>query len=182
MKEIVRAVCPSDIGALCRIYNHYVEHTVIPFEMAPVDEQQMQARVEQIVRRYPYLVCECDGVVVGYCCVHPWKGWAAYEPTVECSVYLAPGFTGLGLGRRLMQALLEVLPERGVHAVIACLVVPNEASRRLCAGLGFRRVSHFPEVGHKFGRWLDVEDWVLLLDPSAPEQHLDGESDSLKQV
>ena len=88
---------------------------------------------------------------------------AAYRHTQEVTVYVASDSTGLGIGRRLVERLVAECRTTECHALVACITADNEPSRRLFESIGFRRVSHFEQVGRKFGRWLDVVDYELLL-------------------
>jgi phosphinothricin acetyltransferase len=161
---MIRKVTLEDAAAIAPIYNYYVENTNITFETEPVSVAEMQDRIATISKQYPYFVYESEGIVVGYCYVNQWKKKYAYHHTAETTVYLAPGFQGKGIGRALMQHLIEALKSTSVHALIACLTVPNPESVRLHERLGFEKVSHFKSVGRKFDRWIDVEDWELVLE------------------
>ena len=94
---------------------------------------------------------------------------AAYRYTLETTVYLSPDYLGRGIGKRLMRELIEACRRNGYRALIACITAGNEASIALHTGLGFKQVSHFEQVGRKFGRWLDVVDYELLLNPGDGE-------------
>jgi len=107
--------------------------------------------------------------VAGYCYAHGWKTKAAYRYTLETTVYLSPDYFGRGIGKRLMRELIEACRRNGYRALIACITAGNEASIALHTGLGFKQVSHFEQVGRKFGRWLDVVDYELLLNPGDGE-------------
>lgn len=160
---MIREVRHEDAAAIAAINNHYVMHSDASFDEEPIDEEAMRQRIAAIAAAYPYFVCEEEGVVVGYCFVHPWKTRPAYGRTLETTVYLAPGHTGKGIGRTLMLQLIEACRRRGVHSLIACITGGNRSSIALHEALGFRAVSHFREVGWKFGRWLDVVDYELIL-------------------
>ena len=124
----------------------------------------MGKRIQSFTEKgYPCLVCEENGKVAGYCYAHAWKEKQAYSHTAETTVYLHPDSKGRGMGRQLMTALVDSCRQKGLHVLIACITVPNEASVRLHESLGFRQVSRFNEVGQKFGRWLDVYDFQLTL-------------------
>ena len=112
------------------------------------------------------LICLHHDEVVGYCYAHAWKEKAAYKYTLETTVYLSPGYKGKGIGRQLMERLIEECRVGGYHALIACITEGNEASCSLHEKLGFRKVSHFEKVGLKFGRWLDVVDYELIIKPN----------------
>jgi phosphinothricin acetyltransferase len=159
-------VLPADAGGVAAIYNHYVEHTIVTFEESVVPDAEMARRVAAVVDvGLPWIVAEEGGRVVGYAYAGPWKGRSGYRHTVETSVYLAPDAVGRGLGTALCLDVLARVRDRGTHAVIAGIALPNPASVRLHENLGMRRVATFPEVGLKFGRWIDVAYWQRLLEP-----------------
>ena len=161
----IRPVRPSeDAPAIMAIYNRYITRTTVSFETKPLSENSMLERIEAISSEFPYFVYEYDGAVVGYCYAHLWKERAAYSKTLETTVYLAPEACGKGFGAELMHHLIEACRERGFHSLIACITAENSRSVAFHEALGFRKVSHFRQVGRKFGRWLDVVDLQLLLD------------------
>ena len=160
---MLRQVRPQDVAAITEIYKVYVEQSTVTFETAPLSVEEIERRVRTISWEHPFLVWEEAGTVVGYCYAHRWREREAYSGTWETTVYLAPRQRGRGLGRRLMEALVEECRGRGVHALVACITADNGASIELHRRLGFREVSRFVEVGRKFGRWLDVVDYELIL-------------------
>lgn len=153
----------ADAAAIAAIYNEYVLHTTISFETAPLSPETMQARIESYAAHCPYLVCEVDGNIAGYCYAHPWKERAAYARTWETTIYLAPGIQGKGIGRALMQELILRCRAAGCRVLIACITQNNDRSCRFHESLGFRQASHFHAVGEKFGKVLDVVDYELRL-------------------
>ncbi|MCM1355954.1 MAG: GNAT family N-acetyltransferase [Staphylococcus sp.] len=159
----IRPVCPKDLPAITAIYNHYVTTTAISFETEPVSLEAMTARIEEFARSYPCLVCETEGRIAGYCYAHAWKTRAAYAGTLETTIYLHRDFFGRGIGRALMERLIDECRRAGFDSLIACITYGNEASCRLHEKLGFKKVSHFKGVGRKFDRILDVVDMQLLL-------------------
>lgn len=165
-RQMIRAVQPSDAPAIAAIYADYVRHTTISFELTPPTVQQMQERIEQISAHYPYFVWEeADGAISGYCYAHGWKERAAYAHTWETTVYLAPHAMSKGLGTVLMHQLITACRAAGAHVLIACITDTNAPSRAFHEKLGFSKVSHFPQVGYKFGHRLDVTDYALCLHP-----------------
>ncbi len=163
---MLRRVELKDAKAITAIYNEYVLNSVTTFDMLPAREEDMRSRIAEITVYYPFFVYEAeDGEIAGYCYAHPWKQKAAYSHTLETTIYLAPGYVGKGIGKQLMKALIEECRRDGYHALIACITEANEASSALHLSLGFKQVSHFEKVGLKFGRWLDVMDYELLLMP-----------------
>ncbi len=161
---MIRQATLGDAAAMAQIYNPYILDTCITFEVDPVDAAEMARRMDAVAAaQLPWLAAEQDGRVAGFCYAHPWKERAAYQHTVESTVYVAPEFQRRGIGRQLYGELLAELKKRPVHAVIAVIALPNPASVGLHENLGFEQVAHFLEVGRKFERWLDVGSWELLL-------------------
>jgi phosphinothricin acetyltransferase len=159
----VRPARAPDAGAICEIYNHYVANTVVTFEQDCVTPQAMAARIAETMESYPWLVCENDGVLVAYAYATRWRSRAAYDYTAESTVYVRCDRTGQGHGRRLYAELIAALRARGMHAVVGCIALPNPASVALHERCGFRKVGYFPQAGRKFGRWVDVGFWQLVL-------------------
>lgn len=161
---MIRPATPQDAAALCAIYNHYIDNTVITFEELRVEPAEFGARMAKVQHvALPWLVAESEGAPVCYAYAGPWKERSAYRFSVETSVYLAPAHTGKGWGTRLYEALFAELRKTPVHAVIGGIALPNEASIALHEKFGMRKVAHFPEVGFKFERWVDVAYWQLEL-------------------
>lgn len=157
---MIRRVRPAeDAGAIREIYNHYIAETVVTFENEPLEVEAMQRRIEKIAARFPYLVYEQGGKVLGYCYAATWRNRAAYDSTVETTVYLHKDWTGKGIGHRLYQELMGLLRNGGFHVAVASITLPNTQSVALHEKFGFRKVAHFTEVGNKFGKWLDVGFW-----------------------
>ena len=141
---MIREVCLKDAKDIAEIYNTYIEQTTITFETSPVNEEEMRKRIQDISAHYPYFVYEKNGEIIGYC-------------------YLKRNQCGKGIGKELMNTLIDACKEKGIHALIACITVPNEASVKLHESLGFQQVSRFYEVGYKFDRRLDVYDFERIL-------------------
>lgn len=160
---MIRKVLPADIGTITAIYNYYIKNTCITFETEPVTEEEMTKRMEAISSHYPYLVMEEEGQLIGYCYAHAWKEKKAYERTAEVTIYLHPDFHKKGYGKKLLTALIDACRNHGLHVLIACITVPNVPSVHLHEAFGFCQVSRFNEVGKKFGQWLDIYDFQLIL-------------------
>jgi L-amino acid N-acyltransferase YncA len=154
----VRAADVGDLPAVAAIYAPYVERTVATFETEPPDAAAWAARFDAVTGRgLPFLVAESGGDVVGYTYAGPWKDRAAYRHTVEDAIYLAPGARGRGLGRTLLEALLDACADAGVHQVVAVVADTGDpTSTRLHARCGFREVGRLERVGFKHGRWVDT--------------------------
>ena len=163
MNTALRKAYPGDAQAICDIYNPYVRDTIITFEQDPVAPPDMGGRIRAVSAEYPWLVAEVDRSVVAYAYATRWRSRAAYDNTVESTIYVKSGATGSGVGYSLYMALLEELRRRAVHAVVGCIALPNPGSVAFHERCGFRKVGHFPETGRKFGRWVDVGFWQLVL-------------------
>ena len=160
----VRPASPADAGAVAGIYNHYIADTVVTFEEEPVSAAEMVRRIADVQSvPLPWLVSEVDGGVVGYAYATKWRPRYGYRFSTEVSVYLAPGISGRGIGSALYSRLFDELRACGIHAVIGGIALPNDASVRLHEKFGFTQVAHFRETGTKFGRWIDVGYWELIL-------------------
>ncbi len=155
----IRACAPQDISAICDIYNHYVQNTPVTFEETPLSDTDMATRVERYTKLYPWLVCEIDEAITGYAYASKWKERSAYKTTAEITVYLQHDMTAKGLGSALYSALIAELEKSDCHVALGCIALPNQASVSLHEYFGFEKVAHFPQVGRKFGKWIDVGYW-----------------------
>ena len=160
----IRAAEPSDAAGIAAIYNHYVEQSIVTFEEEPVSDAEMARRIEDVrAESLPWLIAEEAGRVVGYASSRKWKGRSGYRFSAEITVYVEPGHARRRIGSKLYARLFPLLQARGIHAVIAGIALPNEASVALHEKFGMRRVAHFAEVGFKFDRWIDVSYWQRTL-------------------
>lgn len=159
----VRDATPVDAAAIAEIYNTYIARTAATFELDPVSACEMKSRIAVVQANHPWLVAEKEGEIIGYAYASSWKGREAYKRTVETTIYLHPDYLHKGTGVQLYQHLLQVLQQEGHHAVIGGIALPNPASIRLHERLGYEKVAHFREVGFKFGQWIDVGYWELIL-------------------
>jgi L-amino acid N-acyltransferase YncA len=159
----LRPVTPDDAAAICAIYNPYVRDTAISFELAPVTEADMAQRIRGYSALFPWLVAELEGRVAAYAYATRWRTRAAYDQTLESTIYVDKAYTGRGIAKPLYLELLRELKARGVHAVVGCIALPNDASVAIHEKCGFVKVAHFPQVGRKFERWVDVGYWQATL-------------------
>jgi L-amino acid N-acyltransferase YncA len=150
----------ADLGRVAEIFAHYVTHTVVTFETDPPTVADWQARLDTVASLgLPFLVARAGGEVAGYAYAGPWRPKPAYRHTVEDTVYLAPGATGRGLGRRLLAELLAGCGQAGARQVVAVIAdagTDSEASVALHRAFGFAHVGRLTGVGHKHGRWIDT--------------------------
>jgi phosphinothricin acetyltransferase len=166
---MIRPVCPGDAVSIAGIYNYYIENSVITFEEIPLSVREMEERILKISAKYPWLVWEESGDVTGYAYVNTWKERAAYRYAAELTIYLNHGFRGKGMGRELLSRLLEEVRKTAIHALVAGITLPNEASVALHEKFGFKQIASFNEIGFKLDKWLDVGYWELILPPSGKE-------------
>lgn len=161
----VRPGRASDLADINRVSNHYIEHSHVTFDLAPYSEAE---RAEWFTHFAPesrsqLFVAHRGGAFVGFAHSRPFRPKAAYETSVETTVYLAPEATGRGAGTRLYEVLLDALRGQDVHRALAGIALPNPESVALHARLGFRLVATFDEVGRKFGRYWTVCWYELAL-------------------
>src|SRR5689334_25210099 len=153
----VRAAVERDIVAITAIYAHAVRQGTASFELEPPDESEMARRYRALAEgNYPYLVAEADGEIAGYAYAGPYRARPAYHWTVEDSVYIAQDAHRRGIGRRLLERLIEEAERRAFRQMIAVIGdSKNIPSIELHRALGFALVGTFTSVGFKHGRWLD---------------------------
>ena len=161
----MRSIRASDAPAICAIYNPYVLETAITFEQTPVTESEMAQRIRDCTVLYPWLVAEADGKVMAYAYATRWRTRAAYDHTLESTIYVDKAYTGRGIAKPLYLELLRQLKIQNVHAVVGCIALPNDASIAIHERCGFVKVAHFPQVGRKFERWVDVGFWQVTFLP-----------------
>ena len=163
-QAIVRPALEGDAAAIVAIYNHYIRDTVITFEEVELSVTEMAARMREVsAAGFPFLVVEDAGHVLGYAYASKWKLRSAYRYSVETTVYVKHGQGGQGHGRSLYGALLPQLKERGIHAAVGGIALPNAGSVALHEKMGFAKVAHFREIGFKLGQWIDVGYWQCVL-------------------
>ncbi|HSS23913.1 MAG TPA: GNAT family N-acetyltransferase [Mycobacterium sp.] len=171
MPPVVRPATVADAAACVEIYRPYVLDTVITFETDVPSVEEMAGRIVDARALHEWLVLEVDGDVTGYAYAHQLNSRAAYQWSVETSVYLAQDALRSGGGRMLYAELLRRLTECGFRRAFAGIAQPNDASNALHQAFGFRRVGRFRRVGWKHGAWHDVEWWQL--DVIGPDDEVD---------
>jgi phosphinothricin acetyltransferase len=154
----VRTAREDDLAQLTAIYNHYVVHTPITFDLEPfsVADRRDWFTAHGDSGRYRIVVAEDDGRIAGYASTSRFRTKAAYETTVETSIYCRPDAAGRGVGKALYTALFVTIASEDIHRVVAGITLPNDASVALHTRFGFQRVGTFSENGRKFGRFWDV--------------------------
>jgi L-amino acid N-acyltransferase YncA len=156
----IRAARKSDAPALLDIYAPYVRDTAITFEYDVPTADEFAGRIHNVLTRYPYLVAECGGNLLGYAYASPFHSRAAYSWAVETSIYVRCDRRQLGIGRRLYDELERALSAQGILNLNACIAFPETEDEHLTRDsvrfhdrLGYRMVGEFHKCGYKFGRW-----------------------------
>jgi phosphinothricin acetyltransferase len=154
----VRPASRADLPRLTEIYNYYVIHTPVTFDLEPYTVERRAEWFEQFALsgRYRLLAAEENGVVVGYAGTMRFRTKPAYDTTVETTVYSSPETVGKGVGKRLYAAMFEAIAGENVNRIVGGYTLPNPASAKLHEMFGFKRVGIFSEVGYKFGKYWDV--------------------------
>jgi L-amino acid N-acyltransferase YncA len=154
----IRPTTPADLPAITGIYEHAVRFGTATFELIPPDLAEMTRRFRTLMDGgFPYLVAAIDDRVVGYAYAGAYRPRPAYRFTVENSVYLQPALHRRGVGLQLLQRLITECEARGYRQMIAVIGdSANAASVGVHSRCGFQIIGTHPNVGLKFGRWLDT--------------------------
>ncbi len=162
----IRVAAPEEAGGIAEIYRPIVQSTPISFEIEPPDENEFRSRIQKTLPVYPYLVCECEGRVAGYAYAGRHRSRAAYQWSVETSVYVHSDFRRRGIGRGLYVSLIRILTAQGYCSASAGITLPKPGSVGLHDSVGFQPVGVYRKIGYKLGAWHDVGWWQLALQPS----------------
>jgi phosphinothricin acetyltransferase len=154
----------QDVPAITAIYRHYVETSTATFDLTPPGESFMGEKFGHMIELgHPVVIAEREGRVVGYAYASVYRPRPAYRFTCEDSVYVAPGEQGKGLGRALLEAVIEQSRAFGFRQMIAVITAEGEGSVALHGKLGFEHVGLHRSIGFKFDRWLDVVHMQKML-------------------
>jgi L-amino acid N-acyltransferase YncA len=165
----IRPATEADLPFVTKIYAHAVLHGTATFELTPPDLAEMTRRYRVLMDgAFPYLVAVLDGIVVGYAYAGAYRPRPAYRFTVENSIYLDPAIHRRGIGMKLMRRLIDDCETRGYRQMIAVIGdSANAGSIGLHCACGFQMIGTHPNVGLKFGRWLDTVMMQLALGEGA---------------
>lgn len=171
---LIRRVRAEDAVAIAAIYRVFVEETLITFELEAPSAEEIGNRIAKAGDRYPFIVAEDDGEVVGYAYATLFRDRPAYRFAVETSIYLAPQAQGSGLGRRLYATLLDVLTAQGFVHALGVVTIPNAASVGLHRAMGFADYGIYQDIGFKMGEWASVQilQKILCPLPASPSEPL----------
>ena len=160
---VIRCATVNDAEALLKIYAYYVENTAITFEYEVPSVEEFQQRIANTLKKYPYLVVEKEGMILGYAYAGVFKDRAAYDWSAEVTIYLKYDAVKSGLGRKLYEELETEMKKRGFLNLYACIGYPIEEDEYLTrnsaefhAHLGYQTVGEFHKCGYKFGRWYNM--------------------------
>jgi len=163
MSARIRLADDGDAGAIAAIYAPIVESTTISFETVPPDRDEVARRLADTLASYPWLVCEIDGRAAGYAYATKHRVRAAYQWSVDASVYVDAAWRRAGVGRGLYRSLFAILAAQGFVNAFAGISLPNPASVALHEAVGFEPLGVYRRVGFKLGAWRDVGWWRLPL-------------------
>ena len=153
---MIRAAAAADVPQILAVYAPYIVNTTVTFEYDVPSEAEFRRRFDEITARFPWLVWEEQGQILGYAYASPPYARAAYSWCAEPSVYLKPEARGRKIGTALYRALEKILLLQGYQVLYALVTGENEASVRFHEKLGYHTAARFPDCGFKFGRWLGL--------------------------
>ena len=163
MEITIRPATLDDAEKILKIYSYYVEKTAISFEWTVPTLENFVSRMKRTMKKYPYLVAECEKKIIGYSYAHEFILRDAYNYSAELTIYLDKNFRRQGIGRKLYETLERKLSEMGILNLYACIgslevadEFLNHDSEKFHENLGFHFVGRFKKCGYKFGRWYDM--------------------------
>ena len=163
MNVVVRIARESDAEKLLEIYKPYVENTAITFEYEVPTVEEFRSRINNTLRKYPYIVAEHEGIIIGYAYAGTFKDRAAYDWAVETTVYVSRDAKRLGIGRTLYDRLEKLLSMQNIVNLNACIAYTETEDEHLTNDstmfhehMGYKQVAHFVKCGYKFGHWYDM--------------------------
>jgi len=160
----IRDAREDDLGEILNIYNDVIINTTAVYSEQPHTLLMRKDWFnDRISNNFPVFVADLNGRVAGFSSFGHFRAWPCYRFTVEVSVYVDTSFRGKGISKMLMKSLIDRAKEMNIHAVVAAISADNQISISLHRSFGFKEVANFKEVGYKFGRWLDLKFFELLL-------------------
>jgi phosphinothricin acetyltransferase len=160
----IRDANENDLSQLLNIYNDIILNSTAVYQY---EVHTLQMRKEWFAAKqqqgFPVFVAEDNDRITGFSTIGSFRQWQAYKYSVENSVYVASDQRGKGIGKLLMQPLIDAAIQMDMHTIIAGIDATNEISLRLHKNFGFEEVAHFKQVGYKFNRWLDLKFLQLML-------------------
>ena len=174
---MIRMIKEEDAFTCWWWYNWYITHSSCTFETKPIDQSVFLERIRTIREKSPWIVMQEDDRLIGYAYLSSFHERKAYDWTCDLSIYLNPDERGMGYGRKLMDAILDLARKDGYVNVVSIITSGNEMSEKLHLSCGFEKKAVFENFGYKNGEWKDVSYYVKKLnepsDQPAPPQNLD---------
>lgn len=162
-KVLIRRASEEDAQAILDVYAPYIKNTAITFEYEVPSLEEFRERIRSTLKKYPYLVAEKDGEILGYAYTGAFVGRAACDWSVETSIYLKETGTKMGVGKMLYNAIEKISKAQNIVNLNACIAVPdtedehlNFNSAQFHAHLGYQFVGKFHKCGYKFGNWYNL--------------------------
>ena len=160
---MIRPVHINDAQALLDIYNYYVLHTAVTFDIEPLTLEAFQNKLETINATYPFIVFEDNNTILGYAYGSRFRPKPAYDYVVESTVYVKHDAHGKHIGTELYAELIKELKQSHYKTVLGVLTIPNAASIKLHEKFGFQKVGELKDIGFKFNTWQTIGIWQLQL-------------------
>ena len=172
----IRIATPEDAREILEIYAPYIENTAISFEYEVPSLEEFRGRIENTLKRYPYLVAVENGRIIGYSYASNLKIRRAYDHTAEVSIYVDQNHKGRGIGRALYAELEKYLVRQNIFQVYACITgtdrpddeYVNDSSEKFHSKMGFRLTGRHDNCGYKFGKWFNMF-WMEKILAERPE-------------
>lgn len=161
---VIRTARATDVAAITAIYNEAIETTTATFDIEPKTDADRAEWLAAHTGRYPVLVAEVDGTVVGWTSLSRWSERAGYDDSAETALYVKSAFRGKGIGRALKTRMIDEARRLKFHTLLVRVTEDSKASIHLNEAAGFVRVGVLKEAGRKFGRRLDVLIMQKMLD------------------
>lgn len=169
---MIRAITDGDIEQVLALYNYYIRETTITFETEELSFEVFYKRVHDIMDRYPFLVYEEDGRILGYVYLAEFNSRAAYQWSADLSIYVDKDLRHRGIGGQLYQAIEKLAIDQGFVNIVSLITEENKNSVEFHKRLGFEFIGTFNQIGYKFGRWLGVSYGIkqIQLPKENPEE------------
>lgn len=152
----IRIASLQDAREIYQIYEPYILNTPITFETEPIPLEAFQERMNKVLNKFPWLVCERDGRIIGYAYASLYRERAAFAWDCECSVYIKEGEHHKGIATLLYNKLFDILKDQGYYRVYSLITYPNEGSVGLHKKFGFTEIALLKNTGYKLGAWRDM--------------------------
>ncbi len=182
MDKLIRLATIEDSADILGIYKPFITDTTITFEYDVPSLEEFEDRMENIQSIYPWFVCEIDNKIVGYAYASKFNERAAYDWSVDFSIYISPEYQRRNIGKALYHALLETLKVQGFCNAYALITSPNIKSENIHRSLGFKEIAVCKNVGYKMGEWHDVKCFELEFAKHDDEPHKPKTIDEIKET